>query len=159
MNALRTLYFDYSSSLEERTNAANVTITTYNLPFNANDVVEAFTNLNKASSMYTLLCISFRRNLRMFIAILYALVDNKMLGLWHTYLFHDKDGYTLGCDWIYKGPILDNALKIWCTLYDYYEFDITDMVFTEPLRDGIQSHIDSKRVHTKPAVKVASLTP
>lgn len=148
--------FNALASPEQRANAANTIITNYNLPFNADEILKAFDKSqdhDKDNRRVTTMNVLLSTNVRMFIAVIYALLDNKIQGLWLKYLTRTTfRPIVLGCIWHYSLR-RKTATNIWCDLYDYYEFDIREMELCDELRSAIQQHIDSKARFTKKAIK------
>lgn len=147
---IMTLFSD-NSTLCTLTMAAKNLIATYNLPFDADDTIKAFDQLSKTNGpfwLYYLTRLLLDTNLRMFIAVMYALLDNKRI-IWQEYLITFTPPFKLG----YSNSPTESIKQFYCMLHDYYSFDITDLILPDELREQIQNHIGSKGRYTKRAVK------
>lgn len=152
-----TTLLDTHTSLTDRTNAATNIITQYDLHFSASDILKAFDNLRNIANLVTMrrmMLITLTTNLRIFIAIVYASIDNKMITGWQYYMMSWRSCCaTLGYTWTFNGDDTGIALKVWSKLHDYYEFDITKLTLSDDLRAGLQEHINSKQPRIKGAIK------
>lgn len=147
-----------NSSPSSKLTAANNVIVNYNLHFTPEEVVKSINDLRvlfNQEYVYDLMYLTLTTNLRMFIAIINALLVKLMRVEDFTY-FATSDSfgrnYVLGYEYRSAG-FIDLAVKTYCTLYDSYGFDITNLKLSDELRQRIQDHINSKRVLTKRAIK------
>lgn len=156
MEQIQTLLYD--PLLEQKTEAASTIITNYDLPFNTDDIVKAFEYLQIVETFHrrcasSLMHLSLTTNLRMFIAIMYSLCNRKTLIISYDDLVtRNGESYILGCQYDHDFNV-KSALKSWVALYDYYEFDISELALSDRMREGLEKHVNSKARYTKKAIK------
>lgn len=150
---------DVTTDSNELTHRANNIITHYDLHFTSKEIIKAFKSITKnyapLHDILNSIILSLATNLRMFIAIMYALIDmhHKEVNVSFYYLTVTEGKLKLGCNRNIRPSWHLHVATTYCTLYDYYEFDMSSVILPDVARELIQNHINNKPVLTKRAVK------
>lgn len=156
MENINTLLYSGSTTYQCKI-AANNIITTYELYFSIEDIIKAFEYIRNSviphyldfKRIHTLMYLTLTTNLKMFIAIIYSLLDDKVTLLNYYFLVRYKSStIVLGNSSI---PSTYSVAMTYCALQDYHSFDISNLELTNECRNIIQNHINGK--HIKAAVK------